>query len=290
MTTIQVNIGGVPEHFNYPWIFAKNMGMFNGLPFEIDWKDEPSGTGALCEQLDRGDLDIAVALTEGIIRHIALGSKSRLLGSFVSSPLIWGIHVPVDSDIQTIAQLQGRRYAISRKGSGSHLMACVDARGRNERISEEQWVVVGGIEGAIQAFNEHRADIFFWEKFMTKPHVVAGSLRSVGECLTPWPCFSLAINSKFEKKHPEIAEMIVSKMNVACRMFMYLPDAPQIIAENFNLTEADARSWFFSTEWQCDRIFSRKTIANALHYLKDAGLISHTPDIRNMVSTLTILK
>lgn len=286
---MKVHIGGVPEHFNYPWKFAEEIGMFNGLPFDIVWKDEPAGTGALSNQLDQGDLQMAVVLTEGIIRHIALGSKSKLLGSFVSSPLIWGIHVPVDSDIQSIHQMKGRRYAISRRGSGSHLMACVEAESRNEQISEEQWVITGGVEGAIQSFKEGSSDIFFWEKFMTKPYVAQGLLRRIGECITPWPCFALAINESFEKKHPDMAEMIVSKMNAACRMFMYLPDAPQIIAKKFNLSEEDARAWFFSTEWHCDQIFSRKTIENALHHLKASGLLEHTLEAREMVSGLTLL-
>jgi hypothetical protein len=55
------------------------------------------------------------------------------------------------------------------------------------------------------------------------------------------------------------------------------------------LSEEDARAWFFSTEWHCDQIFSRKTIENALHHLKASGLLEHTLEAREMVSSLTLL-
>lgn len=290
MPKLKVHIGGVPEHFNYPWKFARDIGMFNGLPFEIIWEDEPAGTGALCRRLDEGNLQMVVALTEGILLHTAKGSKSKLLGSFVSSPLIWGIHVPAGSDIQTAEQMKGRKYAVSRMGSGSHLMACIEAKSRNEEIGDTQWVITGGLSGTLEAFKNRLADIFFWEKFMTRPYVNSGEMRCIGESITPWPCFSLAVNPAFEKKHPDVIELILSKMNAACRMFMYLPDAPDIIARQFGLTPEDAKSWFYSTEWNCDRIFSRKTIENALHHLKDAGLLDKETDARQLVSSLTLLR
>lgn len=287
---IGVNIGGVPEHFNYPWHFAQQTGMFNGLPFDLVWHDEPAGTGALCEQLENEKFQIAVVLTEGIVRHIAQGGRGRIIGSFVSSPLIWGIHVPINSKIDKPSEMEGKRYAISRNGSGSHLMAFVDAKNRGQKLKTEQLVITGGLEGTRQAFQENRADILLWEKFITSPLVRAGEFKCIGECITPWPCFVLAINHQFDKTHQDWAELIINTMNAASRLFMNLPDAAQIISDYYKLHTDDAKNWFYQTEWQCEMQMSKKALTNALFSLQEVGLIQGEFSPEKMVARRTILK
>jgi hypothetical protein len=40
-----------------------------------------------------GETDIAVILTEGIVKDIVAGNPSKIVQVYVESPLIWGIHV-----------------------------------------------------------------------------------------------------------------------------------------------------------------------------------------------------
>ncbi len=61
------------------------------------WKDYYGGTGAMCKALRAKEIDLAVILTEGIITDIIGGNKSKIIQTFVKSPLIWGIHVAKDS-------------------------------------------------------------------------------------------------------------------------------------------------------------------------------------------------
>jgi ABC-type nitrate/sulfonate/bicarbonate transport system substrate-binding protein len=65
-----VSIGGVPEHFNLPWYLALENGDFKHNEINLRWKDYPGGTGAMTKALRSGDLDLAVILTEGIIRTL----------------------------------------------------------------------------------------------------------------------------------------------------------------------------------------------------------------------------
>ena len=53
--------------------------------------------------------------------------------------LRWGIHVAKDSPIQTLEDLKGKKYAISRPKSGSHLMAYVNADNLGHPISEDDF-------------------------------------------------------------------------------------------------------------------------------------------------------
>src|SRR5690606_30497387 len=93
----------------------------------------------------------------------------RIVSFYTDSPLIWGLHVPAVSALQTVEDVRGRRYAISRRGSGSHIMAYVHARERGWPVDALELVAVGNLKGAIDAFSAGTADVFFWEKFMTKP-------------------------------------------------------------------------------------------------------------------------
>ena len=115
---INLKIGGVPEHFNYPWYLALKNKEFTQQGINLRWKDFPGGTGDMCQALRSGETDIAIILTEGIIKDIIDGNPSKILQTYVNTPLIWGIHVAENSTFQNIGDLEGKRIAISRYGSG----------------------------------------------------------------------------------------------------------------------------------------------------------------------------
>jgi sulfonate transport system substrate-binding protein len=118
----KVNIGGVPEHFNLAWYLTLKDGEYKEEGINLRWKDYHGGTGQMCKALRNKEIDIAVILTEGIIKDIIDGNNCKIVQVFVQSPLIWGIHVKAKSSFHSIADLKGTRAAISRYGSGSHLM------------------------------------------------------------------------------------------------------------------------------------------------------------------------
>ena len=88
-----VRIGGVPEHFNYGWYLALKQGHFKQQQINVRWKDYFGGTGQMTKALRDNEIDMAVILTEGIIKDITEGSNCKIVQVFVESPLIWGIHV-----------------------------------------------------------------------------------------------------------------------------------------------------------------------------------------------------
>ena len=92
-----VRIGGVPEHFNYAWYLALKQGHFKQHDINVRWKDYFGGTGQMTQALRNNEIDMAVILTEGIIKDITEGNPSKIVQVFVESPLIWGIHVAHDS-------------------------------------------------------------------------------------------------------------------------------------------------------------------------------------------------
>ncbi len=184
----KIKIVGVPEHFNLPWQMCIENGEFENTGINLEWTDIPEGTGKMCQMLRDGETDIAVILTEGIVKDIVAGNPSSIVQVYVKSPLIWGIHVAANSSYKTLADLKGRKAAISRFGSGSHLMSFVNAQNQGWNTNDLQFEIVNTIDGAVESLTKGEADYFMWERFMTKPLVDNGTFRRIADCPTPWPC------------------------------------------------------------------------------------------------------
>ena len=55
-----------------------------------------------------GELDVALLLFEGAVTNILRGNPNRIVKVYVQSPLIWGIHVAAQSQIQSVEEIQAR--------------------------------------------------------------------------------------------------------------------------------------------------------------------------------------
>ena len=268
-----MNVGGVPEHFNLPWQLAIQNGSFAEKGITINWKAYPGGTGAMCSDLRSGALDVAVLLTEGIVADIVKGNPSTIIQTYVKSSLMWGIHVVKSSAIYEVSQLKGKKYAISRFGSGSHLMAFVDAKLRGWTLTEDQFVVVNNMEGAREALKNGKADVFMWEKFMTKPLVDGGEFRRVDVRNTPWPCFVIAVRNEVLEKFPQEVKKLQEVINKSALDFMRNKGAISMVSEGFNLSLDDAHEWFSATEWATTAEVPKDAINLATNTLKELTLI-----------------
>lgn len=250
----QVKIVGVPEHFNLPWHLCLENGEFEKENIDLQWTDVPEGTGKMCQMLRDGSTDIAVILTEGIIKDIVGGNPSKIVQIYVESPLIWGIHVGAQSNHQSLTDLEKTKAAISRLGSGSQLMAYVNAKNQGWNTNELQFEIVNTIDGAVTALTNGTADYFMWEHFMTKPLVDNGVFRRLGDCPTPWPCFVIAVREVVLAKQPEIITKLLEIINTKTRIFKAIPDIDKQLAKTYNQKIEDIKEWLRLTEWSQEKI------------------------------------
>lgn len=248
-------MGGVPEHFNLPWHLWLENGGPEKLGLKVEWRDFPGGSGAMIQALEAGETDLALVLTEAVVHAIARGSPIQPLSVYVESPLVWGIFSGIDNPVNSVDSKPNPVYAISRMGSGSHLMAKVDAHFRQRKIEDHQWRVVQNLEGAKKALENGEADLFFWEKWMTKPLVDAGILKMVDERPTPWSCF-LLVGKKdglADSQLSLIQEVFQQVVNKA-QIFIQQPNRAEILAQRYGLQLADAEEWLrkivWATEWK----------------------------------------
>jgi len=279
----QIRVGGVPEHFNLPWHLAIENQKFENQKITLQWQDFPDGTGAMCKALRHQEIDIAVILTEGIITDIANGNPSKILQYYVLSPLLWGIHVPADSSYQKTEDLEGKIHAISRLGSGSHLMAYVNAHQQNWNLTDLKFEIINNLIGARKALKNHQADAFLWEKYTTQPFVDNGEFRRVGVCPTPWACFVLAVRNDVLEEKPEAIKAVQQVINQSCAEITQIPNLVEVISQRYQLKPKNVVEWLKLTQWEIQPNLDPKSLEDVTNYLKMLDLIQDDFAIENLL-------
>ncbi|EAR15580.1 substrate-binding domain-containing protein [Robiginitalea biformata] len=267
-------IAGVPEHFNLPWHLALQDGAFARQGIHLEWTDVPQGTGRMCAMLEAGETDLALILTEGFVKAASGGLDAVIVQEYVGSPLQWGIHVGSKSDFQEVGELQNGRAAISRYGSGSHLMAYVLAGNMGWDTQSMGFEVVDTLDGAVSALSAGEADYFMWERFTTQALVDSDVFRRVGVCPTPWPCFVLVARGEYARSKPGVLQTLLQVINSYTSRFKAIPDIDQTLALRYDQKLEDIRSWLKITEWSQQQV-EVHVLDNVINTLFELNLLSN---------------
>jgi len=247
MTTIK--IGSVPEHFNLPWHLSIENNSFKKENINVEWTDFPGGTGVMTKALREGTVDIAILLTEGIVKDITDGNPSKIVQTYIETPLIWGIHVDAKSGYNKIEDLENTSAAISRYGSGSHLMAYVNAQNQGWDTQNLKFDVIKNLDGAIEGLAQGKGDYFMWEHFTTKPLVDNGTFRRITDCPTPWPCFVIAARNEVLEKSPETIQKVIDVINTSSSNFKNIENIEEALASRYEQKLEDIKEWLSITKW-----------------------------------------
>ena len=280
-----IKIAGVPEHFNLPWQLCIENGEFESEGIDLQWTDIPEGTGKMCQMLRDGETDIAVILSEGIVKDIVGGNPSSIVQVYVESPLIWGIHVAANSKFTTLSDLENTKAAISRLGSGSHLMAFVNAQNNNWNTEKLEFEIVNTIDGAVETLTSGTADYFMWERFMTKPLVDKGIFRRIADCPTPWPCFVIAVRNEVLEKHPQTISRILEIINATTSEFKDIPSINRTLASKFDQKIEDINEWLSLTKWS-QKPLSEKVLNKIQNQLFDLKIIDKKSTFAEIVKAV----
>lgn len=271
---IGLNIGGVPEHFNLPWRLAIEDGKFREFGLNLHWADMSGGTGQMIRGLENKSIDIAVLLTEGITKAILQGLEATIIQVYVTSPLHWGVHVPYESSIENFDDLKDQTFAISREGSGSHLMSYVMAHQQNWPTENLKFNVIGDVYGGLWALEHNEAQAFLWEKYTTAPFTEQKKCRSIGEVVTPWPCFVIAVRNEVLNKHSDLLRQMCLTVNKRAKDMLTEPNIVDIISWRYNLRSSHVESWLTETVWNYDGIEYPLEFNKTVSYLKMLNLIT----------------
>jgi len=285
---INLKIGGVPEHFNYPWYLTLKNKEYSQHNINLRWKDYPGGTGDMCKALRSGEVDIAIVLTEGIIKDITEGNPSKILQTYVDTPLIWGIHVSANSSVENISELENKRIAISRYGSGSHLMAIVNAYNQGWNLNTLDFRVVKNLEGGINALQNDEADYFMWEHFTTKPFVDQGVFKRIDDCPTPWPCFVIAVRNEALKEYPEHVKNILQTINKTTSHFKSTPNIDKTLAIRYEQKIEDIQKWLSITVWNHGKPITEEFLSDIQNKLIQFNVIYKKENTSEFIKNMYI--
>ena len=279
----EVKIVGVPEHFNFPWHMCIENSEFNEAGIDLQWTDVPEGTGKMCQMLRDNETDIAIILTEGIIKDLTENQHSSIVQIFVKSPLIWGIHVDGKSEYNSVTDLENKISGISRMGSGSHLMSFVNAEKNNWNTNNISFEIVNNLDGAIASLSEGKSDYFMWEKYTTKPLVDNGTFKRVGECPSPWPCFVIAVRNEFLIENKSVVALILEIINTTTEEFKHIPSIDRTLATRYHQKLEDIQQWLQQTQWSQKNLdeITYKIVQNKL---LDLNIISEKINFNEIVN------
>jgi ABC-type nitrate/sulfonate/bicarbonate transport system substrate-binding protein len=278
-----IRIGGVPEHFNLPIHLAIENGEFKSRGVNVEWTTYKGGTGQMTKAFENGEIDVCVLLTEGIINAIINGNPSKIISNYVISPLCWGVHTAADNPLNNYLNIFDKNFAISRFGSGSHLMAIVDANTKDQKIHPEKFKVIKNLEGALESLKKHETDVFYWEKYTTKPYVNSGELKRIGEFYTPWPCFVVAASDKILKEQPENVIRVLRTIHDSNDRFMQNENSVNLVSERYEQKVDDVKRWYHNTEWAIHGWVSNKMLKSVIYSLQMADIVEKDKEIPALV-------
>jgi ABC-type nitrate/sulfonate/bicarbonate transport system substrate-binding protein len=281
-----IKIGGVPEHFNLPWIQAFEQNKSQSLGAEISWNFFPGGTGAMTQALSNGSLDVAILLTEGYMAAYQKGLDAKIIQCYIESPLQWGIYSNKKS---TVTFDLDTKIAISRKGSGSHLMPLIHAEQLGVSLNENQFKVVHHLDDGIKSLSED-CDYFYWEKWMTQPFVDQGLVKKVGEFSAPWSGFLVVATQTCINQNSDILQKIIDMIQKQVKLFITDDQSPSIIEKKFHLNIDEAKEWIGQQKWNLNHDISKLGLQNAHAALTQIGIDMSKVNLSDMCAPWLNLK
>lgn len=282
---ITIKIGGVPEHFNLPWHLAIEDGAFEKAGINLLWQDVPEGTGRMSKLLRSSKIDVACILTDGIVKDIIAGNDSRILQVYVQSPLLWGVHIPGYSNVTQLSSLQDATIAISRYGSGSHLMSYLLAKRHGWNTEAIKFKLVNTLDGAVEALQKNEAQIFLWERYMTQPIVDEGVFKRLETIASPWPSFVIAATTTAIKEKEEALAKMLNVINTYTADFKDIPCIETTIAAHYNLQVGDVQQWLMRTDFSDDQLWQETVEIISKEFIQ-VGIIEKEVPLEDLIYNL----
>ncbi|TIB74095.1 hypothetical protein E3Q23_02767 [Wallemia mellicola] len=235
----------------------------------------PSGTGQIINAFKNDEIDVSLALTESLLAGIAKGATEfKFVGTYIESPLNWAVITGANAPYTSIKDLEGTTIGISRKGSGSEVMANVMAL-QKEWKNPPKFLINDNFAKLRQSVNDGSTSCFMWEWFTTLPYVKTGEVKFIGNQLTPWPSWSIVAKPSLDRS---LVAQFVDNLDQAVRAFdesRTSGEAVDYVAETFNYDKQDVQEWIKGVTYSKShlRVVKKSVVESTLDTLVDAKVI-----------------
>ncbi len=267
-----IRIGIVPEHYNAPIHQGIINGVFSKAGIDLKVTICQLGTGEMVKKLRANELDVIIALTEGLLYDLSLGNANYKISSlYTQSPLTWAVSTAPKSVINTLEDLDGGKFGISAQGSGSQIM-CYKLEKEEFYEKPISFVKLGNFQALIDGIRKGFANAFLWEKYTTSPLYAKKELKYVGEITADWPAFMIAVRKEVLEKH-KLIKFLHQKIYDVANTFVERADADFFISNKYNLSMQAATEWLERLEYAKNQEIPFDKIKNCYLFLKEKKLI-----------------
>ena len=199
----------------------------------------------------------------------------------IGGVLGWAISTGANSKHTSIDTLNKTNVAISRFGSGSHIMAYVLADQQGWLSSDKSdevfdFTVLNNFQAMRDSVNSDETDFFMWETFTTKPYHDSGELKRIGQITPPWPAFMFAAHVDLLQNHAGDLQRALKAIEKATLLFMDQKenDSVKLVMDILNYDEEDVRNWFKTVRYAADHSqVSSRALQVTVSTLIKAGVV-----------------
>jgi len=208
----------------------------NQLGYTVAWSEFPSGL-PLLEALNVGAVDLSgdVADTVPVFAQAA-GAKLTYVATEAPSPAAQALLVKADSPIKTIADLKGKKVAVT-KAAGVHYLLIKQLNSVGLKLSDIEPAFLTPADGRA-AFEKGAVDAWIvWDPFVSAAQKQS-SVRIVADSkgFADYARFYLA-SSAFAAEHPDVLRFVFGKLQETGKWVKAHPDeAAKILAPVWGLT------------------------------------------------------
>jgi sulfonate transport system substrate-binding protein len=128
---------------------------------------------------------------------------------------------------------------------------------------------------------------FLWETFMLKHFVDEGELKQVGDILTPWPCFMIAVRNDVVERDPDLIARLFDAITYCAQLFYQeKQESLQFISQSCHLHMEDAENWYKTVQFaENTRKISEKVLQETKQILIRAKVLDKDADVTTIYNT-----
>lgn len=186
----------------------------NAANIDVNWHEFPSGL-PLLESLNIGNVDISADVAD-TVPIFAQAAQARLtyFAEETPSPAAQAIVVPKDSPIQTLADLKGKKVAVT-KAAGTHYLLIAALTKGGLKFSDIQPAYLTPADGRA-AFENNKVDAWVtWEPFLTSvQRQLPTRTLADGTGLASYKRYYLT-STPYAKAHPEVLKLVFDQLQKA---------------------------------------------------------------------------
>lgn len=250
---------------------------------KVTWHEFPSGL-PLLESLNVGNVDLSADVADTVpVFAQAAGAQLTYFARETPSPTAQSILVPQDSPLKSLADLKGKRVAVT-KAAGSHYLLIAALQKAGLKFSDIQPAYLTPADGRA-AFENHKIDAWVtWDPYVASAQRQQNArVLADGKGLASYQRYYLA-STAYAKAHPEVLKQVFAELQKTGRWVKEHPtDAAKVLGPLWGnldvatVEQANARRSYDVQPVRADGLDEQQRIADAFYA---QGLLPKPVDAR----------